>query len=133
MFSGRTVVNNIFWLSLTPVLRMLLAIPLAGFVAHKLGLQGYGEFNFAASFVVLFGVVANLGVNEVLVRVVARRTSDLSPVWWNAMVLKAGLLALYVAVAGAAAATFGYDRSMIVLVVVMAAYQGLISVGNGTR
>jgi PST family polysaccharide transporter len=128
MFSGRTVVNNIFWLSLTPFLRMLIAIPLAGFVAHKLGVQGYGEFNFATSFVVLFGVAANLGVNEVLVRTVAQRASDLSRLWWNAMALKVILLALYVGIAGGAATILGYPSSMIVLVVVMAIYQGLMSV-----
>jgi O-antigen/teichoic acid export membrane protein len=125
--------HNILWLGLSPLLRALIGIPVAGFVAHALGLAGYGEFNFALSFVVLFGVVANPGVNEALVRTVARRPGDVSRVWSSVVVLKVGLFALYVCVAVAAALLLGYGTSLVFLIAVMAAYQGLFSLENSAR
>jgi O-antigen/teichoic acid export membrane protein len=127
------VAQNILWLGLSPLLRALIGIPVAGFVAHALGLAGYGQFNFALSFVMLFGVVANPGVNEALVRTIARRPGDVSRLWSSVVALKVGLFALYVCAAVAAALLLGYATSLVFLIAVMAAYQGLLSVEHSAR
>ena len=122
MTSGAVVLKNIGWLLVGPALRMVLAIALAGFIAHKLGVRGYGELNFASSFVVLFSVVANLGLNETLMRSVARREGqEIGSLLSTALVVKTVLFGVYVGVAVAAAAALGYDTGLVSLIALMAA------------
>jgi len=74
--SGLTVLENIFWLRLDPMLRILIGIPLGGFIAHKPGRVGYGEYLPALSFVVIFGVIAVMGLSVILTRSVAQQPEE---------------------------------------------------------
>lgn len=133
MDASRKVVKNIFWLALEPGLRVLIAIPLAGFVAHKLGVTIYGEFNYALSFVVLFSVAANLGLSEVLLRTVARHPPDLPRLWSSVLVLKGILLAAYLAILWGASVALGQSRHLQLLILLLGLYQGLLSLDNTAR
>lgn len=131
--NARRVVRNVFWLCLEPALRVAIAIPLAGFVAHKLGVAGYGEFNFALSFAILFGVVANLGLTEVLLRTVSRRPPDLARLWWSVLTVKGLLLLAYLAILLLSALAMGYGHSVLGLILLLALYQGIQSLDNTAR
>jgi O-antigen/teichoic acid export membrane protein len=133
MGTSAKVLKNIFWLALEPGLRLLIAIPLAGFVAHKLGVTSYGEFNFALSFAMLFSVVPNLGLTEVLLRKVAREPGDLSRLWSSTLALKGVLLLAYLGVLWLASWLFGHSQALLVLILLLGLYQGILSLDNTAR
>jgi PST family polysaccharide transporter len=130
---SRRVFTNIFWLALEPALRLAIAIPLAGFVAHKLGVTGYGELNYGLSFAVVFGVLANLGLTEVLLRTVARQPTDLARLWWSTLALKGLLLLGYLGTLALAAFAVGHPTRMVLLILTLGLYQGLLSLDNTAR
>ena len=130
MPSGGRVVRNMAVLTVSPLLRVLVGIPLAGFVAHSLDVKGYGEFNFALAFAILFGVVANLGLNETFLRTMARDPSSAGRLWSSVLVAKVGLLGGYLAILCALAEILGYPGRMVVLIVLMGVYQGVMSLEN---
>jgi O-antigen/teichoic acid export membrane protein len=117
------VLKNLSWLTLGPLLRLLIGIPLAGFTAHHLGLAGYGEFTLAFSFAVMFGVLANLGLNDVLVRAVAQHPDESQVLWSSVVVLKVMLLIGYVSTVTLAAWGLGYSSTLICLVLLLSAMQ----------
>jgi O-antigen/teichoic acid export membrane protein len=133
MEASRKVVKNIFWLALEPGIRVLIAIPLAGFVAHKLGVTIYGEFNYALSFVMLFSVATNLGLSEVLLRTVARHPPDMPRLWSSVLVLKGFLLAAYLTILWGASVLLGQTHHVLLLILLLGLYQGLLSLDNTAR
>ena len=130
---ARRVLNNILWLGIEPALRLAIAIPLAGFVAHHLGLVGYGELNFALSYAIMFGVVANFGLTEVLLRTVARHPPELARLWWSTLALKGLLLIAYLVVLLSTALVMGYPRRIVILILLLGIYQGARSLDNTAR
>ncbi|MBI3302971.1 MAG: oligosaccharide flippase family protein [Deltaproteobacteria bacterium] len=133
MASSLLVLKNLFWLMLGPLLRLAIGIPLAGFTAHRLGLTGYGEFNLALSFVVMFGVLANLGLNEVLARSIAQRPAESQTLWSSVTAFKAGPLAGYVVIVTVAAWLLGYSSTLLWLVPILGGMQWVISLDNSVR
>jgi O-antigen/teichoic acid export membrane protein len=130
MSTSGTVLRNIVWLAIEPTFRAFMSIALAGFVAARLGLAGYGQLTFAASFVVLFGAIANLGLNEVLVRTIARQPRDEAKLWWSVAAAKAVLLGVYLVIVGSVAWALGYDGGLVAIIVLMGVCQGLSSLEN---
>lgn len=60
--------KNAGWLFLGQVFSAAIAFFVGAYVARQLGPDNYGLLNYVISFVVLFGFIANLGVNDVLKR-----------------------------------------------------------------
>ncbi len=128
----QTVVRNLMLLTVSPLLRILVGIPLAGFVAHHLDVQGYGELNFALAFAALFGVAANLGLNEAFLRTAAREPAGVARLWSSAIATKWGLLVAYLAILVILSKVFGYSSWMVVLILLTGVYQGGMSLENTT-
>lgn len=133
MYGRGNVLKNLSWLTLGPLLRLGIGIPLAGFTAAHLGLDGYGAFTLAFSFAVMFGVLANLGINDVLVRAVAQHPEQAQLLWSSAFAFKLLLLAGYVAFVTVLAWLLGYSPELLWLVFLLSAMQGSISLDNSTR
>lgn len=131
--SSVRVLKNLGWLLIGPVFRLAIGIPLAGFTAHHLGLESYGELNLALSLVVLFGVLANLGLNEVLTRLVAQRPEEAQTLWTSVLTFKAGPLSLYIAVLGAVGWLLGYSEDVLWMVLLLGVAQWLMSLDNASR
>jgi O-antigen/teichoic acid export membrane protein len=133
MTGSTNVLKSISWLTVGPLLRLLIGIPLAGFTAHYLGLVGYGEFSLALSLSVMFSALANLGLNDVLVREVAQRPEQSESLWTSVVAFKVALLAGYVALVAAIAWLLGYSSTLLWLVVLLSAMQGSLSLDNSAR
>ena len=58
-------------------------------LARSLGVEGFGLYTFALSFVLLFNVVADLGVSTVLTREAARSPDRMRALLGHALALKA--------------------------------------------
>ncbi len=65
---SKVIAKNTFWLSLSEVFSGLLKILLIIFSARVLGALEYGKFALAMSFAGMLVIIADFGVNQVLVR-----------------------------------------------------------------
>lgn len=66
------IVDNIGWLFLDKVLRMGVGLLVGVWVARYLGPEQFGLLNFAGAFVGLFGAIAGLGLQSIVVRDIVR-------------------------------------------------------------
>lgn len=66
------IVDNIGWLFFDKVLRMGVGLLVMVWIARYLGPQQFGLFNFGTAFVGLFGAVAGLGLQSIVVRDIVR-------------------------------------------------------------
>lgn len=64
----QSVIGNTGWLFADKLLRMGLGLFVGVWLARYLGPQGFGLFNYALAFVALFSMVANLGLDSIVVR-----------------------------------------------------------------
>lgn len=64
----QTIFKNTFWLTVSQIAVRLLKLVLVIYVARKLSIADYGKFNWALSFVTLFTVLADLGINSISIR-----------------------------------------------------------------
>src|SRR3954464_7713398 len=133
MTGPTNVHKSISWLAVGPLLRLLIGIPLTGFTAHYLGLVGYGEFSLALSLSVMFSALANLGLNDVLVREVAQRPGDTESLWTSVVAFKVALLASYIALVAVVAWLLGYSSTLFRMVLLLSAMQGSLSLDNSAR
>jgi PST family polysaccharide transporter len=65
------VASNAGWLVLERALRLGLGLLLGGWVARYLGPDQFGELAYVIAFCALFGAVANLGLDNIVVREIA--------------------------------------------------------------
>jgi PST family polysaccharide transporter len=127
------VLQNLGWLLIGPVFRLAVGIPLAGFTAYHLGLEGYGKLHLALSLVVLLGALANLGLNEVLTRTVAQRSEEASALWTSVLTFKAGLLSVYMAILVGVAWLLEYPEDVLWMVLLLGVAQWVMSLDNTSR
>jgi PST family polysaccharide transporter len=66
------IVDNIGWLFFDNILRMGVGLLVGVWVARYLGPEQFGLFNFATAFVGLFGAIAGLGLQGLVVRDIVR-------------------------------------------------------------
>jgi O-antigen/teichoic acid export membrane protein len=66
------IVDNMGWLFFDKVLRMGVGLLVGVWVARYLGPEQFGLFSFASAFVGMFGAVAGLGLQSIVVRDIVR-------------------------------------------------------------
>lgn len=66
------IVDNIGWLFFDKILRMGVGLLVGVWIARYLGPEQFGLFNFALAFTGLFGAIATLGLQGVVVRDIVR-------------------------------------------------------------
>jgi len=64
----RAIIANTGWLFADRILRMGVGLIVGVWVARYLGVEQYGTFNYATAFVALFGPVATLGLDSIVIR-----------------------------------------------------------------
>ncbi|WP_416666458.1 flippase [Egbenema bharatensis] len=87
-FSQRRVLGNIAWLFTDRFLQMGLALFVGLWVARYLGPDRFGSLNYAMSFVSLFGIIASLGLDSIVVRDVVRYPDAKHEILGTAFLLK---------------------------------------------
>lgn len=89
------IVDNMGWLFFDKVLRMGVGLLVGVWVARYLGPEQFGLFSFASAFVGMFGAVAGLGLQSIVVRDIVRDPACKEETLGTAAVLQllAGLLA----------------------------------------
>jgi O-antigen/teichoic acid export membrane protein len=66
------IVDNIGWLFFDKVLRMGVGLLVGVWIARYLGPEQFGLFNFATAFIGLFGAIAAMGLQGIVVRDIVR-------------------------------------------------------------
>ena len=66
------ILSNIGWLFLDKALRLVVGLLVGIWLARYLGPKQFGQFNYAIAFVSLFGAIATLGLNSIVVRDIVR-------------------------------------------------------------
>jgi O-antigen/teichoic acid export membrane protein len=112
---------NLNWLFADKVIRMVGGLVIGVWVARYLGPEQYGLLNYALAFVALFGAVARLGIDQVVVRDLTRMPEKEGAILGTVFALKlaSGLIALLLIIPVAWLARDG-DWSFMVLIVVVA-------------
>jgi len=68
----RKILDNMGWLFFDRALRMGIGLVVGVRVARYLGPEQFGQLNYAIAFVSLFGVIASMGLNKIVVRDIVR-------------------------------------------------------------
>lgn len=90
--SGRgglhSILHNMGWLFFDKFVRMGAGLFVGAWVARYLGPEQFGEFNFSIAFAALFGIVAGLGLDGVIVRELVKDPSRQDELLGSAFVLR---------------------------------------------
>ena len=97
----RKILGNMGWLMVDRVVRMGMGLFVGVWVARYLGPAQFGSLNFAVAFVALFGTVATLGLEGIVVREVLHSPDDTHEILGTTLALRGGcsLLAAVVSIA----------------------------------
>ena len=104
--SLRRSAGNVLWMLLAEVAGKGAGLVFFVIVARALGAEEFGHFTFAISFIPLFLIFANWGLDSAFVREVARNRERVSELFASGLVLLAGLGMAGLAVSFAAALLF---------------------------
>jgi O-antigen/teichoic acid export membrane protein len=64
----RKILENIGWLFAERILTMIVAFFVGIYVIRYLGSENFGKLSYSVSFVTLFSAIAQLGLNQIVVR-----------------------------------------------------------------
>jgi len=89
------ILTNTGWLFADKFVRMGIGMFVGIWVARYLGPEQFGLLNYATAFVALFGVVASLGLNSIVVRDLVKEPGNANSILGTAFILQflAGILA----------------------------------------
>jgi len=82
------ILDNIGWLFFDKILRMGVGLLVGVWVARYLGPEQFGLFNFASAFVGMFGAIAGLGLQGIVVRDLVREPSSKAEILGSAAALQ---------------------------------------------
>ena len=84
----KVIAHNSAWLLLERALRLGLGVVVSAWVARYLGPELFGELAYALAFIAFFQVLANLGLDGILVRDIARDPSQAPQLLGTALALR---------------------------------------------
>jgi O-antigen/teichoic acid export membrane protein len=70
------IINNVSWLFFDKIFRMGVGVFISIWLARYLGPLDFGILNYSIAFVAIFSVIANLGLNEIVVRDLINETFE---------------------------------------------------------
>ncbi|BAU62813.1 putative polysaccharide biosynthesis protein [Stanieria sp. NIES-3757] len=84
----RKIISNISWLVIERVLRMVVGFVVLAWIARYLGTAQFGLLNYGIAFIDLFGNLADLGLNQILIRDLVSEPERKDEILGTAFVLK---------------------------------------------
>ncbi|MBI5401668.1 flippase [Candidatus Wolfebacteria bacterium] len=88
----QTVVKNMFWLSFSQVGSRLIKAAITIYAARVLGASGYGTLSYVLGLTGFFTIFADIGVNSILTREIAKNSKDEDRYFSTVAVIKLALL-----------------------------------------
>lgn len=114
------VINNSSWLLLERIVRLVLGLLVAAWVARYLGPAQFGELAYALAYMAFFVVAAGLGLGGFVLRDISRDSSGAGEILGTTMYLRLaiGLICWLLAVAGMIWVHGWQDRSVWIVALV---------------
>lgn len=84
----RKTIRNVGWLSAERILSMALSLSVGIYVVRYLGPENFGKFSYSISLVGLFGAIAKLGLDSIVVRNIVQDENSTEEILGTALVLK---------------------------------------------
>ena len=84
----RPYFTNISWLSANEILRKFVALIMGILLARYLGPEQFGKFNFAMAFVLIFSIISDFGLRDLVVRDLVREPDKADEILSTAFILK---------------------------------------------
>jgi O-antigen/teichoic acid export membrane protein len=72
----KKILANSSWMASEQIIRMLVGLFVGVWIARQLGPYQFGELSFATAFSSLFGIIATLGLNRIVVRELVKNAED---------------------------------------------------------
>ena len=119
MSSSSKVSRNTVLLSLSTTAALSIGLVINIFLARTLGVERFGEFSFAISFITLSAVLVEFALDPVIVRDVARDPTTAGVYFGNALVLKGVLFLLTVALIVVMGNILGYPSQVRLLLYIL--------------
>ncbi|MDO8634095.1 MAG: flippase [archaeon] len=88
MSTVRRIASNYFWQALSNISQKVLSLVILLVLARKLGVENFGLYSFAFSFVTTFAIFADFGINLITMREVAKSGAASREFCSNAHTLK---------------------------------------------
>ena len=88
MNTVKTIAKNTGVLGISQVVTSILGFFLLIYIARYLGEVGFGKYSFAVSFTALFSIFANLGINQFIIRELARNKNLTNEYLTNVSLIK---------------------------------------------
>ncbi|HRA67210.1 MAG TPA: flippase [Caldilinea sp.] len=108
-----TILKNASIITLGAMMLKLINFVYNVAVVRQLGDAGYGQFATVVSFVGLFGIFAELGISQYVMREIARHPEKSNDLFWNLVFIRLALAAVGVAGITAAAVAYGYPPELV--------------------
>ncbi|HWL42386.1 MAG TPA: flippase [Ilumatobacter sp.] len=108
--------RNIVWLLISQLATWAATLVTLIIVPDRLGSSDFGMYGYAVSYVEFFQLVAGLGTNTLLTRLISRDHGTFGPYVWNALWLKVVLVAGLSAVALGLAVALGNRGTQLLLI-----------------
>jgi O-antigen/teichoic acid export membrane protein len=84
----RKIVRNMSWLVAERIVNMILSLFVGLYVVRYLGAENFGKLSYGSSFAGLFGAIATLGLNQIVIRNIVREESLAQQTLGTAFVLR---------------------------------------------
>lgn len=96
----KAIIHNVSWLFIDKIVRIVGGILIGVWIARYLGPTNYGILNYSIAFVAFFSFLSKLGLDQIVVRELARNNSSRDKILSSAFTLKllGSILALVFAI-----------------------------------
>jgi O-antigen/teichoic acid export membrane protein len=122
MSKARKIAKNTVFLFISQIISYILAFFYMIYIARYLGADGFGILSFALAFTGIFSILADLGLNTLTVREIARDKSLTSKYFSNVVLIKIILAALTFGLVAVVINLMGYPQEVINVVYFVALY-----------
>ena len=122
MSKARKIAKNTVFLFISQIISYILAFFYMIYIARYLGADGFGILSFALAFTGIFSILADLGLNTLTVREIARDKSLTGKYFSNVVLIKIILAALTFGLVAVVINIMGYPQEVINVVYFVALY-----------
>ena len=116
MSAAETILKNTGLVLASNIFQKVLKLFLVALIARMLGVEGFGLYSFIFSYVILFGILANPGLDTLNLRDISQDRKKAKSVLGTALSLKILLSIITLTIVVATITLLGYDRLTIFFV-----------------
>jgi len=94
MISGKRIFTNTALLVISSLINLCISLMITALIARTLGPELYGKYTFGLTYILLFSILSNFGIETLFVREAARNKNNIMTMFMDIMHLKC-ILALF--------------------------------------